>query len=377
MSFLNDRRQGISSWRRIGFSDASASGSKKGVEKMTSSRLRMLVHLAVLSAVVAAFSAVGAGPAFAAHVTCGQVITQNTHVGNDLTNCPGDGLVIGANNIKLDLGGHTIDGVNNPTSDGINNKGGFDNVIVRHGTIQQFHIGVELTNADGNKLTRLEVTQNPFDGIRLTGSNNNRIGHVRESSSFDGIFLTNSDHNRISHSRANGNGSSGIVLQFLNDFNKVDHNVARDNGAWGLTSDGSHNDTYTHNKVYKNGTAGLEPFNGVSLGISKNTVLKNGIGIVFFNTDTSVLKRNRLRSNTSDGIQTDAASTGNQLIKNQSNKNGHDGIHVSGTANTITKNHADKNANLGIFALVGNIDGGGNRAHHNGNAAQCAGVVCH
>jgi hypothetical protein len=30
---------------------------------------------------------------------------------NDLTNCTTDGLVIGADNITLDLNGHTIDGV--------------------------------------------------------------------------------------------------------------------------------------------------------------------------------------------------------------------------------------------------------------------------
>jgi len=340
------------------------------------SRLRLLVRLGVLTAAVAVFSAVGASPALAQHVSCGQVITHSTHVKNDLLDCPGDGLVIGASNIKLDLGGHTIDGVNNATADGINNKGGFDNVKVEHGTVQQFQIGLELNGADGNKLEHLTVTQNAFDGIRLTGSNTNTISHVDESASFDGIFLVNSDHNVVSHSQANSNGSSGIVLQFLNDFNTVDHNVAHDNVAWGITSDGSTHDTYTHNKLSKNGAAGLEPFNGASLNISKNTVLQNHVGIDFFNTDSSFLKNNKLRSNTLDGIHTDAASTGNLLLKNHSNKNGHDGIHVDGSGNTITKNHADKNVNLGIFAVAGNIDGGKNTAHKNGNALKCVGVVC-
>lgn len=340
------------------------------------SRLRLLVRLGVLTAAVTAFFAVGASPALAQHVACGQVITHNTHVKNDLLNCPGDGLVIGASNIKLNLGGHTIDGVNSATADGINNTGGFDNVKVEHGTIQQFHIGIELNGADGNKLEHLTVTQNPFDGIRLTGSNNNTIGHVDESASFDGIFLVNSDNNVVSHSRANSNGSSGIVLQFLNDFNTVDHNVAHDNGAWGITSDGSTHDTYRHNKLSKNGVAGLEPFNGVSLNISKNQVFKNHVGIDLFNTDNSVLKNNKLRSNTLDGIHTGAGSSGDLLIKNHSNKNGHDGIHVDNAGNTLTKNHADRNLNLGIFAVAGNVDGSGNKAHKNGNSLQCVGVVC-
>ena len=340
------------------------------------SRLRSLVRLGVLTVAVTAFFAVGASPALAQHVSCGQVITHNTHVKNDLLNCPGDGLVIGASNIKLNLGGHTIDGVNSATADGINNKGGFDNVKVEHGTIQQFRIGIELNGADGNKLEHLTVTQNPFDGIRLTGSNNNAISHVDESASFDGIFLVNSDHNVVSHSQANSNGSSGIVLQFLNDFNTVDHNVAHDNGAWGLTSDGSTHDIYTHNKLSKNGVTGFEPFNGVKLNISKNQVFKNHVGIDLFNTDNSVLKNNKLRSNTLDGIHTGAGSSGDLLIKNHSNKNGHDGIHVDNAGNTLTKNHADKNVNLGIFAVAGNVDGGKNTAHKNGNPLQCVGVVC-
>src|SRR5947207_15266088 len=102
------------------------------------SRLRPLVRLGVLTVAVTAFFAVGASPALAQHVSGGQVTTKNTHVKNDLLNCPGDGLVIGASNIKLNLGGHTIDGVNSATADGSNNKGGVDNVKVDHGSVEQF-----------------------------------------------------------------------------------------------------------------------------------------------------------------------------------------------------------------------------------------------
>jgi hypothetical protein len=47
------------------------------------------------------------------------------------------------------------------------------------------------------------------------------------------------------------------------------------------------------------------------------------------------------------------------------------------SGNRITRNHANRTGDLGIFAAAGNIDGGGNTAHHNGNAAQCVGVTCH
>ena len=41
-------------------------------------------------------------------VTCGQVITQSTLLANDLPACMGEGLIIGAPDIVLDLNGHTI-----------------------------------------------------------------------------------------------------------------------------------------------------------------------------------------------------------------------------------------------------------------------------
>jgi parallel beta-helix repeat protein len=129
---------------------------------------------------------------------------------------------------------------------------------------------------------------------------------------------------------------------------------------------------YTHNKLSKNGIAGLEPFDGTSLAITKNTVLANDL----FNTDNSVVKGNKVRSNTLDGIHAAAGSSGNLLLKNDANKNRHDGIHVDSPGNTITKNHANKNVNLGIFAAAGDTDGGKNKAHGNGNPLQCAGVVC-
>ena len=43
---------------------------------------------------------------------------------------------------------------------------------------------------------------------------------------------------------------------------------------------------------------------------------------------------------------------------------------------TIARNRADRNADLGIEAVSGVTDGGGNRAMHNGDPRQCLGVSC-
>jgi parallel beta-helix repeat protein len=332
----------------------------------------------VLAAAASALLVVGASSALAKKkvVSCGQVITHSIHVTNDLIDCPGDGLVIGAGHIRVDLGGHVVDGIANPAADGIDNTGGFDNVVVRHGTIQQFQQGVHLVNASANRLQRLVVRQT-FRGIELGASDHTKIGHNKVSANFDGIHLVGSDLNRISHNDVFGNTASAIVLIAGSDSNRVDHNKAHDNPSWGITSDFSASNVYAYNRVYRNNIAGIEPFHGTSIRIIHNAVFRNRIGIELFTTTGSLLRGNKIRGSVVDGIHTFVGSTGNLLVNNASHRNGGDGIDVADPGNTIRRNHANRNGDLGIFAVAGNVDGGGNTAHNNVNAAQCVGVTCH
>jgi hypothetical protein len=57
----------------------------------------------VLVATCGALVLLGTGPALAVHVNCGDVITTDTRLDSDLQ-CPADGVVIGADDVKLDLG---------------------------------------------------------------------------------------------------------------------------------------------------------------------------------------------------------------------------------------------------------------------------------
>ena len=79
------------------------------------------------------------GQAIAAQVSCGQVITQDTRVDNDLIDCPGDGLVIGADDVTLDLNRHTIDGtgVGIGVLNGVfGGAEGHERVTVENGTVR-------------------------------------------------------------------------------------------------------------------------------------------------------------------------------------------------------------------------------------------------
>jgi hypothetical protein len=53
-----------------------------------------------------------------------------------------------------------------------------------------------------------------------------------------------------------------------------------------------------------------------------------------------------------------------------------DGINITAPDTVLANNHADRNADLGIQAVPGTADRGGNTAHTNGNPLQCVEVAC-
>ena len=83
-----------------------------------------------LAAIAAmALLALTAGQALANHVQCGDVITQDTTLDSDMS-CPGDAVSIGAADVTLDLGGHSIGPGAEVRSTGISH-GDFDSNLPR------------------------------------------------------------------------------------------------------------------------------------------------------------------------------------------------------------------------------------------------------
>jgi hypothetical protein len=65
-----------------------------------------------------------------------------------------------------------------------------------------------------------------------------------------------------------------------------------------------------------------------------------------------------------------------RIEANQGHRAGDDGIDVRRVSTLVRTNTADRNADLGISAVAGVSDGGGNHAAGNGNPLQCIGVIC-
>ena len=112
----------------------------------------------IVTAAVIAATAVSAGPAEASHVECGDEITADTTLDSDLIDCESNGVVIGADDITLDLDGHLIDG--DEAEDMTCAKAefcdvgivmaGHDDVAVEEGTVREFGVGVIVAKGSGS-----------------------------------------------------------------------------------------------------------------------------------------------------------------------------------------------------------------------------------
>ena len=109
-------------------------------------------------------------------VACGETITEDTRLGADLV-CPQGSplaITIGASNITLDLGGHTITGY--PPATGVFALN-IDGLLIRNGTIDGFEDGIFIIGTRRVSFENLTVkNQSVFDpdhqifGIHIDGS---------------------------------------------------------------------------------------------------------------------------------------------------------------------------------------------------------------
>ena len=257
------------------------------------------------------------GPAHAAHVSCGQTILVSTVLDSNIGPC-GAGLVIGADNITLDLNGFTITG--GPVGDGpgilLPNRTG---VTVKNGTVTQFDAGVAIQGGSANTVTAMRVLDN-------RGSFTTDYG--------DGIAVFNSTSNRITNNQVRNNGPYDGIGLIRSSFNVIDSNQVTDNIQSGQTSgirlenagfNASNDNVVTNNLVANNGLDGIQVFAGGSRNqIRFNQVFGNARdGItVFAGGNNNVIEGNHVRGNREDGIHirrqagSFPAPTGNQILRN-------------------------------------------------------------
>jgi hypothetical protein len=296
---------------------------------------RNLLRLSPCALICAVAVLVGAGGAGArgTALACGDTITTDVTLTANLTSCPGDGLIVAADGVTVDLNGHSVRGSGAGT--GITVSGA--DVSVVNGLVGGFDVGVRSSfgSGDRTRLSRLTVTGNGTGVV--------------------------------------ANSQSGVLDQST---------IALNAGA-GLTVAGANSWTIEHSQVTDNGGAGMVLFQALFTTIAGNTVSHNaGNGIEFrFHVDVATVSDNLVARNGGFGIRiTDSTS---KVLRNVARRNGNTGILLSESENPeavvfyeISGNVSNDNAGAGIVATAGMTDGGGNSAKHNGATPQCMNVAC-
>ena len=135
-----------------------------------------------------------ASGASAAVVQCGQFISVDTTLENDLLNCPGSGIFIDGNNVTLDLGGHTVDGTG--SGDGISILGTAD-VNVENGVIRDFANGVQISQALRTTVEDVTIVGSRGGAIGVVASEDTVVEDNTIRSGLTGISVLNGMTTRI------------------------------------------------------------------------------------------------------------------------------------------------------------------------------------
>ena len=371
------------------------------------------IPLVAFMLAVAGLVAFGASQASGSHVSCGDTITADTTLDSDLVNCPNNGIVIGADDIALDLNGHKITGDGAPFDPcakgefcdvGLLNDG-HDGVTVRQGRVRQFAEGVFAAGARHNRVLGISSSKNASfgfvfaksarslirdssgnrnlapegDGMGLFGSHDLRVVHNSFRHNALGIHVDDSPDNLIRHNRIVRNSDFGILM--VADRNRVRRNRCVRNGACINVELGNRN-VIARNHVH-GGAAGISVEDGRGNRIARNVVVHTHKISIYLGLNSppiggshNVVSRNRVRRSGGDGFIVRQKDRHSRLRRNIATGSGDDGFDVESRTTKLSRNRAARNGDLGIEAVRGVIDGGGNIARHNGDPRQCKNIAC-
>ena len=175
---------------------------------------------------------------------CGSTTIQDITLNSDILSCPGNGIIIGDDDITLDCQGHTITG--SGTGSGIlaQNR---QNITIKNCIVQNFFYGIELDSTNQSLLLN-NTADNNNDGFRLSGSSNSNIftDNTANNNNAYGFFLLQSSNNNTFTNNTAENNERGFFLYFSPN-NTLKSNTADSNADLGFFLDRSSNNILPDN----------------------------------------------------------------------------------------------------------------------------------
>lgn len=283
---------------------------------------------------------------------CGIEIISDTTLEADLVCAVGPALIVTADGVTLDLGGHVVSGDAGETRrlfGGAPGPGillrGVRGVTVRNGTVQGFSAGIVVEGGSGNVVEGLTVQDN--------------IG-MPEGELGDGIVLNESRENRVEGNVVRRNGPfSGISLGPRAQENEVRGNTVADNNmahlgpedgrqAMGIRIEGPE---ANHNRIVGNTVTGSGADGIIVLATCDDRESEPPC------VGTPPNERNEIAENTASGNGTSGRGSGIRVFSMP--------LPVAPVGNTLRDNVADDNAWYGVAIDGAPLGTGGNVALRN------------
>lgn len=214
-------------------------------------------------------------PAARATELCGTTLVDDVTLSQDLL-CSGDGLIVGASGIRIDLNGFTIQGGGAGAGVAVT---GHTDVIISGGGIRQFAVGIRVNDA-----TNLEIRQ-----IEFTGN-------------AEGIdFQAGSLHNTVKDNAFRQSGVRAIMLRTDSKDNEIKANIFSGNRL-GILAFGGIDNSIKNNFISGSILAGIR-INAIATGnVVKDNILSGNLaGVEFLVTPTGSATGNELKANTLAG----------------------------------------------------------------------------
>ncbi len=270
--------------------------------------------------------------------SCGQVVTQDVTLTSDLNCDSGDGLIVGASGITINLNGYSITGPNgggggqeavNPTgSQGAANPTSADSDDENGG--QQEEEAVNPTSADSDDENGGQ--QEEEEAAAAEEEPEIRPVTTRQTADYDGssgILVANADN---------------VAIAGLGEISGFSRGVTFLGSAGGAVTD----------VQLANNDLGVVVASSEGTEISRNTITNNGIAVVSDGSNGGVTAFNQIVANVEQGILL-LGSSDNVVAANNMYGNGASGIYLDPMSQ---RNHLDYNTVFGHEAAdLNNADG--------------------
>jgi len=221
---------------------------------------------------------------------CGAVVTEDVTLNQDLE-CEGNGLIVGANDVTINLNGHTIRSNGDSDAVDLTVKYGDNNgilvpdannvTIIGPGIIAGFDRAVTFTGSKGGLVKDLVLRDNDA-AIFITGSSKLSVTTNTIDNNKFGIVSESSQENQIIFNLIAANEKQGIVLTDSDDY-LVFGNTVFANGNNGIFLDAQSFDNFVDlNNVFGHAKADINNANGMPVNVNHNNFGENnncGIGL--------------------------------------------------------------------------------------------------